>query len=169
MIYKSQYNALLAEPEVEMPKIKFYQIRTPKGDESFCDENEYKAHDKAYNNWLSSQIPVVGKHSWKDGQIVKEGVDYILMDTNKWYYAKCGKCGYETSSENFGTINYGDDADVVCPKCYSTEVDEYGDYPSYEGTVAIPIKEGEDYEPSQTTSSEPVASHSCTFGNSIEQ
>lgn len=34
-----------------------------------------------------------------------------------FYATQCEHCGWYGSSEDCGEINYGDDADVTCPKC----------------------------------------------------
>ena len=34
-----------------------------------------------------------------------------------YFLTRCDHCGWEGSSEECGEINYGDDADVTCPKC----------------------------------------------------
>lgn len=35
-----------------------------------------------------------------------------------YFYTRCEHCEWEGSSEQCGTINYGDDADVTCPACH---------------------------------------------------
>jgi hypothetical protein len=85
MIYKSQYNALLPEPEVKEPDeddSKYYGfIHLLNTAVKTFKKGEYDKDVEAYNNWLSSQIPVVGEHKWKDLQEVVEDEDYKLV----WY------------------------------------------------------------------------------------
>lgn len=41
------------------------------------------------------------------------------ITVRKPYYAtQCEHCGWYGSSEDCGEINYGDDADITCPKCH---------------------------------------------------
>lgn len=41
-----------------------------------------------------------------------------------YYLCKCLECGYTESSETFFENKGPDDADVVCPKCFSVDNEE---------------------------------------------
>lgn len=47
-----------------------------------------------------------------------------FLPTERYYVAKCGACGFIASSERFIEHSNGDDADVLCPACYSSKTDE---------------------------------------------
>jgi hypothetical protein len=150
MIYKSQYNALLPEPEVKEPDeddSKYYGfIHLLNTAVKTFKKGEYDKDVEAYNNWLSSQIPVVGEHKWKDLQEVVEGEDYDVRWPDPYIP--------ETEEELREAINE-----------MWAELPNTGPVKK----VAIPKKEKEDLEPEASNTDEAsVASHSGTVGNSIE-
>lgn len=50
----------------------------------------------------------------------------------RYYRARCVGCGYTDSSEMYLAVSYGDDADVVCPKCGCADPEE---------VPALPLRE----------------------------
>lgn len=93
------------------------------------------------------RIPIQGEHKWEVWQEVKEGKDFYLMDTDKWYWCKCEKCGWEGSSQlckGGGPIaDTGDYDDALCPECMSNDLDGETDNgpEDYTSIVAIPIEQ----------------------------
>lgn len=81
------------------------------------------------------------KGKWQDGQILKEGIDYRLMDSNIYYRCECNKCGWIDSSQfaagGESIADTGDYEDARCPQCNNKNVDANSD--SYKGIIAIPI------------------------------
>ncbi|HYH14334.1 MAG TPA: hypothetical protein VD794_03885 [Flavisolibacter sp.] len=108
--------------------------------EAFDYDTEMYKKEKARCESLS--IPLAEPLP-KERELV-EGVDFEIMDTNKWWWALCDNCGWQGSTEHAaggGAIaDTGDYSDPLCPKCFSNKIDEYGEVPSYAGWVAIPIK-----------------------------
>jgi rubrerythrin len=93
-------------------------------------------------NIFKNRMQVFGEHNFQD----KEDVTgkYEEFDSNKWYGARCSKCGWEGSSEKLGggypIADTGDYADVCCPVCNSYEIDDSDRYPTaYGGVMAIPL------------------------------
>jgi hypothetical protein len=41
-----------------------------------------------------------------------------------FFLVRCADCGYCSSSEQWRTVSYGDDADILCPRCGSSRNDE---------------------------------------------
>lgn len=113
------------------------------------DTFRYKKKLKAWENHCLSlpRIPIRGEHNWKVWQEVEEGKDFYLMDTDKWYWCKCEKCGWEGSSQlckGGGPIaDTGDYDDALCPECMSNDLDGETDNgpEDYTSIVAIPIEQ----------------------------
>jgi hypothetical protein len=72
-IYSSKHQAIVEAPIMEKPLIS--QVIIDK------EPKTSKFYFEAYNKWLSThkQVPDEFKDYWKDGQEVKEGIDYGLQ------------------------------------------------------------------------------------------
>lgn len=84
---------------------------------------------KAENEHLKSTMlkqPMSFELEDKDAQIKQlvEALELtkiiLTMDHKNWYTAKCLKCGFASSSENFE----GGEEDCICPKCYGNQLEE---------------------------------------------
>lgn len=68
MVYIKEFDALFNSPEVKEPTYESVRPRPLK------DALE------AYQSWLSSKAEIIGEHNWQDGQEVKEGVDFYILN-----------------------------------------------------------------------------------------
>jgi hypothetical protein len=125
MIYKSQYNALLPEPEVKEPDeddSKYYGfIHLLNTAVKTFKKGEYDKDVEAYNNWLSTHIAVSPEleKCLVDKQKVREDIDY--------------KIEYQVQGQG--------DEWIESKELYEIYI------PEYRKTIAIPIKREEDKEP----------------------
>jgi hypothetical protein len=140
--YFSEYGKVLPLPEVKEPKAINFQI-TGQNDLLDLDGNSFTKRCNEYNEWLSSGIHVPDEHLWYFEGVDRDESEFETYDSNKWFLAKCEKCGWIGSSEKLlggGQIaDTGDYEDGYCPKCESKGIVDIGE--SYKGLVAIPKAE----------------------------
>jgi hypothetical protein len=100
-IYSAHHRAIVEAPIMEKPNIEStkYSYRTYSWECDAFDAPKFEADTKAYQEWLKTHIPVLPEHQhlFKDGQEVKEGIDYevelqVFSNKNKkWGIARYGE------------------------------------------------------------------------------